>query len=441
MTPASRRRGACPALSAPMETGDGLLVRLTLADGALSPAAFAGLAAAARDFGNGILEVTARGSLQLRGLRAETVGPLNAAVDALCIRAREGLAIDVSPLSGLDVCEIADARPLAEAVRIGVAAFADGLGPKVSVVIDGGGAVSLDKMKADVRLKARPDGGWDVRLAGDAREAVFSGGFEASEAVSATVALLAEVAALGPTARMAEVIETEGIAFPRPMGPPPPQGERVGVGQVKAGGLIPLTDTTFALAVALPFGAADNEIIAALAEAAAEHGARDLRPAPQRMLLAVGLGRENARSLAEKAADLGFIVDASDPRLSVAACPGAPACASGHIPARTLAPQIAETLAPLLDGTFTVHVSGCAKGCAHPAAAALAVVGRDDQGMDFFAGLVRHGTAAAKPEAVLPAPALLPALARLAKEERRPGESGADLLTRLPFEAILEPSS
>ncbi len=72
MTLAPRRRGACPALSAPMQTGDGLLVRL-MPEGALSPAMLAGLAAAAAEFGNGIVEVTARGSLQLRGLAAETV--------------------------------------------------------------------------------------------------------------------------------------------------------------------------------------------------------------------------------------------------------------------------------------------------------------------------------------------------------------------------------
>jgi len=34
---ATMRRGACPALSAPMQTGDGLLVRLNLAEGGMTP--------------------------------------------------------------------------------------------------------------------------------------------------------------------------------------------------------------------------------------------------------------------------------------------------------------------------------------------------------------------------------------------------------------------
>ena len=63
------RRGACPGLSAPMPTGDGLLVRLRPI-GTVSLAAFKALCAAARQYGNGVVEITARGSIQVRGLSA-----------------------------------------------------------------------------------------------------------------------------------------------------------------------------------------------------------------------------------------------------------------------------------------------------------------------------------------------------------------------------------
>jgi precorrin-3B synthase len=59
----------------------------------------------------------------------------------------------------------------------------------------------------------------------------------------------------------------------------------------------------------------------------------------------------------------------------VFACAGAPICASAEIAARAIAPQIAAAAAPHLDGSFQIHISGCAKGCAHPAPAALTVVG------------------------------------------------------------------
>ena len=45
---ASIRRGACPGLSAPMQTGDGLLARLTPSGSTISLDALAGLCAAAR---------------------------------------------------------------------------------------------------------------------------------------------------------------------------------------------------------------------------------------------------------------------------------------------------------------------------------------------------------------------------------------------------------
>src|SRR5262249_45828707 len=58
-----------------------------------------------------------------------------------------------------------------------------------------------------------------------------------------------------------------------------------------------------------------------------------------------------------------------DPRLHVAACPGAPACAQGLRPARA----DASDWAPLLtkgEG-IALHVSGCAKGCARPTTTAV----------------------------------------------------------------------
>jgi precorrin-3B synthase len=84
---------------------------------------------------------------------------------------------------------------------------------------------------------------------------------------------------------------------------------------------------------------------------------------------------------------MGFAVDAADPRRRIVACPGAPSCASGLIAARALAAEIAKR-AMLKGEGVAVHVSGCAKGCAHPAPAPLTIVGTA-QG----AGLVSNATA------------------------------------------------
>ena len=86
------RRGACPGLSAPMPTGDGLLVRL-LPIATIPLAAFAELCRAARRHGNGVIEITSRGSVQVRGLRNETAPQFAAEIAALDIAADDGVPI------------------------------------------------------------------------------------------------------------------------------------------------------------------------------------------------------------------------------------------------------------------------------------------------------------------------------------------------------------
>src|SRR5262245_24963721 len=107
------RRGHCPTLAAPMPTGDGLLAPLNPGASGVSPKALIGLSEAAQRHGNGIIEITARGSLQIRGLTAMSAAQLAAEVDALGIEVRSGVPVETGPVAGLDPDEIADPRPLA----------------------------------------------------------------------------------------------------------------------------------------------------------------------------------------------------------------------------------------------------------------------------------------------------------------------------------------
>jgi precorrin-3B synthase len=121
-------------------------------------------------------------------------------------------------------------------------------------------------------------------------------------------------------------------------------------------------------------------------------------------LLLGPFGETQAAPIAAHAQRLGFIVDAQDPRRRIVACPGAPACVSGLIAARALAAEIARDV-PLAGEGLAVHVSGCAKGCAHPAAAPLTIVGTE-QGCGIIAG----DTARATPSAYLDLSGLVAAL-------------------------------
>ena len=151
-------------------------------------------------------------------------------------------------------------------------------------------------------------------------------------------------------------------------------------------------------------------------------------------LLVVGLAQDACASLQKTAASLGFVTVPGDPRLYIAACPGAPACASGRIAAREIAETVANGHAGLLDGSFTLHISGCAKGCAHPNAAALALVGGENG-----AGLVVNGTAKTLPGAISPryeAARGLGRVAALAASARRGDETMAACLARLGEAAV-----
>ncbi len=326
-----------------MLTGDGWLVRLTPAGG-LTPAQLAGLARAAARLGNGLVEVTARGSLQLRGLTPASAAALAAAVAELGIAVETGLGVLSGPLAGLDPSEIADPRPLAAAIRQRGAGVAGRLGPKVSVVVDGGGALHLDALPADVRLVAEAGGFWRV---GGVR-------YDVEGAIAVAVDVLERLALIGPVAGGRRAL-------------PAGRGRAVPIGRFA------LASGKVAVGFGLPFGQTDCAVLAALAAAATE--ACSFVPAPGRALMAVGLSQEEAVALTGTAGGLGLVVDPVDPRLSVVACSGAPACASAELATRVLAAEVAAR--PELLPAALVHLSGCGKRCAQPSGPAVTFVGRE----------------------------------------------------------------
>ena len=87
----------------------------------------------------------------------------------------------------------------------------------------------------------------------------------------------------------------------------------------------------------------------------------------------------------------GLITDPADPILRITACTGAPGCPQALGDTRHLARQLAPHLPP----GRTLHLSGCAKGCAHPGPADLTLTATG-QAYD----LIRNGTASATPSLI-----------------------------------------
>ncbi len=377
-------RGACPGLSAPMPTGDGLLVRL-IPIGTIPLAAFGALCAAARAHGNGVIEITSRGSIQVRGLTAASAPSFASAVAALGIAAEDGVPIHCNPLAGIDADEIFDAAALAGDLRrtLRQQSMAARLSPKVSVAIDGGGSLDIATLAADIRLRAQKnvDGVvLHVSFGGDESSAAALGMIAPADGIEAVMRLLEVLAKRGRTARARDILAQEGsIAFRSAVeglaisiSPHESGNERVTASPI---GLYELRGESRACGVGLAFGHADAASLENLATAAAAAGVKGFRAAPGRALLAIGLKPQTTSDFVAAAERHGFIVRTDDPRRRVVACAGAPICASAHIASRMIAPALAEQTAPGLNAGQTIHVSGCAKGCARASPAALTIVG------------------------------------------------------------------
>ena len=191
-------------------------------------------------------------------------------------------------------------------------------------------------------------------------------------------------------------------------------------------------NTGHALGIGLPFGSMPAQNLVDLASQASNLGATEIRLAPGRALLFLGQPPAVNHLLQTTAAALSFVTSATDPRTRIAACPGTPACASGQIATRDIAETIAAENADILD--FTLHISGCAKGCAHPGPAALTLVGGENG-----AGLVVNATAKALPAGYRPGYDAARGISHVAaaiRSARYPGETAAACLTRLGPAAI-----
>jgi precorrin-3B synthase len=404
-----QRRGACPGLSAPMVTGDGLLVRLLPTDRIMLDD-FVALCAAAREHGNGIIEVTARGSLQVRGLTARSAPAFARAIAGLDIAAAEGVSVIADPLPD-GTNGIIDTTAIAATLRRAIADAGLALAPKISVVVDGGGPLHLDTLAADVRLRAIGSAQaprFHVSVGGDAGSATPLGSVPLRKAADVVVNLLEVIAAHGANERAVDVLRRCGAeTFYAAIGeelerapalPPRSPAEMIGRHRLR--------DGSIALGIALTFGHAPADALVQVAHSAAVHGADSVRLAPGRALLLLGLTHGAAAALEAEAERQGFIVRADDARRRIIACAGKPACASGLIAAR----ELASALAPHLSARpETVHISGCAKGCAHPGIAALTVVGGE-----HGCGIIANGTARAVPDRLVDCSEMIAEVLRVA---------------------------
>jgi precorrin-3B synthase len=352
-------KGWCPGALRPMQSGDGLVVRLRPPLGRLSPTQAKAIAEAAKTHGNGIIDLSARANLQLRGVSEASHPRL---IDDLRAQGLIDPDIETETLRNLIVTPFHDAQTTALAGTLTVAlARMPKLPGKFGFALDTGPRPVLSQASVDIRVERSQNGGLILRPEGHPL------GQPLTDLAEDTIAMAEWFVGNGGIAdgrgRMAALIA-------RGLVPPNCTIEPADALPTPLPGLSP--DGAL---VALAFGQMRAETLHALAALD-----RELRPTPWRMLLIVGA--------TEFPAIPGLITDPSDPILRISACTGAPACPQALGDTRTLARHVA----PHLAATQTLHISGCAKGCAHPAPAELTITATG-QGYD----LIRNGTASDTP--------------------------------------------
>ena len=404
-------KGWCPGALRPMLTGDGLLARVRFSGGRLGLDQAEGIAAAARVCGNGIIEISSRGNLQLRGVTEAALPDLQARLaEQGLLDAEPGVErlrnIVASPLSDIDPEAAIDVAPIVAALEARLASDAAlrALPAKFSWVVDAGGRLPLGDVDADVRFEASGAGlvvrlptasstaslsvmaGLDPAIQTHPRlsQQLLDGRVEPRYDVGAVANAIAHafltLAGAGPGAprRMRALVARDGAAAVFAAAGLAAETDPTPARKISPRDVIgPLTfpDQT-CLGAAPPFGRTEASAFAGLVRAARRHGAGGLRLTPWRALIAIGLDVGGAANLSDDLAALGFIVAPDDPRLAIVACPGAPACAHASADTTAAARALAEEL--IDPRGIVLHVSGCSKGCARASATPLTLVARPE---------------------------------------------------------------
>ncbi|WP_083003142.1 cobalamin biosynthesis protein CobG [Halomonas sp. GT] len=347
MTTIPRIKGWCPGAWRPMATGDGLLVRVRPPLGQLSRQQVVALCEAAETFGSGLIELTSRANIQLRGVTDASWPPLMAFLVEHQLVSDDPQVERQPQLMLAPAWQVGDdTHTIARLLQTRGSELATMPG-KIGIAIDTGKAPVLCDSAADFRVERSVEGSLIVR----------ADGYECGTAVNESEAAVEQLIRLthwfvdsggwesGRMRRHTAPLPDWAPADTAPASP----GEKLALGKHSEGRV-----------VGLPFG---RVAVNTLRAAVSPINVSALQVTPWRRLL--------VKSGDTLPAVDGLIRHNSDPRLAMDACPGAPFCEQASVSTQPLAERLSGWV------EASVHISGCAKGCARQRPAALCLTGRE----------------------------------------------------------------
>ncbi|MFJ9447030.1 hypothetical protein ACIRRH_35060 [Kitasatospora sp. NPDC101235] len=354
------RADACPGALRLHAADDGALARIRLPGGLLTGRQALALAEAAEALGDGELETTSRGNVQLRGLAPHCAAELAdrlRAVGLLPSDTHERVRnIVASPTAGLDAAGDTSGTADVQAwvreldARLCASDWAAGLSGKFLFALDDGRG-DVAALDADVTLIAGPDGTGLLRLGRDGRGHPVEAGQEVTAVLDAARAFLT---ALRTNGRRAWHLREVPELMPAGSAPLPDfAGTAPAVGALPGG-----------LSVGLRFGRASAGQWRTLVAASAG----ELRLTPWRGAVLPGAAADRLPALAAA----GFRTEPGSAWERATACTGLPGCAKSRADVRADAARALDAGAAAgagagPAGVLPVHWSGCERRCGHPA--------------------------------------------------------------------------
>ena len=310
------------------EARDGLLARVRLPGGRISPAGLVALAGLSAQHGNGAIDLTNRANLQVRGLSTAS-GPKFAAGLAAAGLAAENPARDrlrnilASPLAGIAPDTLIDVDPLVDALdkTLLTASNLDHLSPKFSFLFDGGDAAGVAALAYDAGFLAEMSPNGPVFRLGLANSAT---GMVLSPAAALNIALAAARLAASKNARMADLLKSEGIDTVLSQigqGQLVPRARPEATHRAMRGAPHGLLPDCGAVAIGFAGVSATADVLAAIGRFAIDATAGSIRVTPWRGLIIAGLADSAAPALLALAAELGLMTAPS--AVETVACVGA----------------------------------------------------------------------------------------------------------------------
>ncbi|MCP3705712.1 precorrin-3B synthase [Paraburkholderia sp. CNPSo 3274] len=388
------RPSACPGLVRVVAARDGALCRIRLPGGVLSAARARALADAALTHASGVLELTNRANLQIRGVRAGEEAALSATligaglgpagidvaspVERACA-ADELRNVMLSPLAGLDPNALCDTTALA-ATLIDMMQreprFAT-LSPKFALQLDGGERVAMLEHPHDIWLAALPHGAtvrFAVGLAGCPTTHPI-GTLAAGDVCASMRALLhafLDLAGVDAT-RMRDVLAAHSLdallqraqqhgdfALMRDNAALHAWRRAASPADLRLGAHALHADGSGYVGAQPALGRIDAQTLRALAALAEDSSDATLRVTPWQGVLLPNVPAHAMAAALERLHALGLVVSRTNPLARLIACTGSTGCAKSHADTKADARRLAALLPPDAEA----HLSGCERSCA-----------------------------------------------------------------------------